>query len=76
MLKLPKFVITNTYKACKELIKDIVKFVARVLEPATFPWAAAHMTQVYYEITNFYLGQCIKQEVPFMPGQKVKIIVQ
>ena len=66
MLSLPKFIITNTYKACKELIKDILKFITRVLEPITFPWAAAHMTQVYYEITNFYLGQCIKQEVPFI----------
>ena len=66
MLRLPKFIVTNTYKACKELIKDILKFITRVLEPITFPWAAAHMTQVYYEITNFYLGQCIKKEVPFI----------
>ena len=66
MLNLFKFVITNTYKACKELVKDILKFIGRVLEPITFPWAAAHMTQVYYEITNFYLGQCIKKEVPFI----------
>ena len=66
MLRLPKFVITNTYKACVELVKDILKFIGRVLEPITFPWAAAHMTQVYYEITNFYLGRCIKEEVPFI----------
>ena len=66
MLKLPKFIITNTYKAFKELFKDLIKFITRILEPATFPWAAAHMTQVYYEITNFYLGQCIKKEVPFI----------
>jgi len=66
MLRLPKFIVTNTYKACIELVKDIVKFISRVLEPITFPWAAAHMTQVYYEITNFYLERCIKKEVPFI----------
>ena len=66
MLKLSKFVITNTYKAFKELFKDIGKFITRVLEPATFPWASAYMTQVYYEIANFYLGRCIKKEVPFI----------
>ena len=56
----------NSYKACVELVKDILKFISRVLEPLTFPWASAHMTQVYYEITNFYLGQCIKKEIPFI----------
>lgn len=66
MRRLLKFVVTNTYKAFKELFKDIVKFIKRVLEPLTFPWAAAHMTLLYYEITNFYLNRCKVRVLPFI----------
>lgn len=66
MRRLLKFVITNTYKAFKELFKDIVKFIKRVLEPLTFPWATAHMTLLYYEITNFYLNRCKVRVLPFI----------
>ena len=66
MTKFIKFSITNTYKAFKMLFLDIVKFLRRVTEPLTFPWAAAHMTVRYYEITIFYLSRCRAKHVPFI----------
>lgn len=66
MTKFMKFTVTNTYKAFKILFLDIVKFLRRLVEPLTFPWAAAHMTLLYYEITVFYLSKCRAKQVPFI----------
>lgn len=66
MIKFMKFTITNTCKAFKMLFLDVVKFLRRITEPLTFPWAAAHMTLLYYEITVFYLSKCRAKHVPFI----------
>lgn len=66
MTKFIKFSITNTYKAFKVLLLDIVKFLRRLVDPLTFPWAAAHMTLLYYELTVFYLSRCKAKHVPFI----------
>ena len=66
MIKFMRFTVTNTCKAFKILFLDIVKFLKRITEPLTFPWAAAHMTLLYYEITVFYLNRCKAKHVPFI----------
>ena len=66
MIRFMKFTITNTYKAFKMLFLDIIKFLRRLVEPLTFPWAAAHMTLLYYELTVFYLSRCKVKQVPFI----------
>ena len=66
MIKFMKFTVTNTCKAFKMLFLDVLKFLRRIIEPLTFPWAAAHMTLLYYEITIFYLSRCRANNVPFI----------
>ena len=66
MIKFSKFVVVNTCKAFKILFLDIVKFLRRIIEPLTFPWATAYMTVVYYELTVFYLNKCKAKRVPFI----------
>lgn len=66
MTKFSRFVVINTYKAFKMLFLDIIKFLRRVVEPLTFPWATSYMTKVYYELTAFYLNRCKTKGVPFI----------
>ena len=66
MIEYVQFVVTNTYKAFKTLFFDIRRFFKELVEPLTFPWAAAHMALLYCEVTTFYLDKCKAIGVPFM----------